>query len=291
MQRWEVMKEELYAWIGIKERRSLFLYIHAADTHFPHEMVAPYDKWIPNDYDPDVLLPVGYGQNYRRRDNEMYKDKDKEYLNAVYDGMILDSDDQISGLLDRVTMLGVLEKTIIVVSADHGQLIGEDGYNVAHMGGADEVLHTPLIMQGPGIPSGRRIDQLTENVDIVPTLVRLLSLKTTAYFDGCNLVPVMEGTVAGGVRDYTFSVPDRSEYENPTAFIIRTQQEKFEFDSHGYLRQVFQVPDSAANRIDITQSSREQGKTIEAILQNRFLPLLKAMQDLPVKAVVLDICQ
>lgn len=288
LQRWEVMKEKLYSWLESKKDVPFFLYIHAADTHFPHELVAPYDKWIPKEYNPDILLPVGYGQNYRRRDNEMYRNEDKEYLNAVYDGMILDADNQISGLLEKVQALGLRRKTVVVISADHGQLIGEDGYNVAHMGGTDEVLHIPFIMQGPGVAAGKRIDHLTENVDIVPTLVALLSLETGARFDGYNLVSVMNGTVTGGVRDYTFAVPDRSEYENPTTFLIRTREAKFEFSPSGDLRQVFQVPDSAASRVDITETCREQGEAMKGLMQKRFLPLLRAMQALPVKAVVLE---
>lgn len=288
LQRWAVMQKELDTWLDAKKDTPFFLYIHSADTHFPHEMISPYDQWIDPDYKSDQLLPMGYGQNYMRRDHKPFTNKDKAYLQALYDGMILDADNQIRLLIEKLKQLDIFEDTVIIITADHGQLLGEDGYTVAHVGTSDQVMHIPLIMCGPDIPSGTIVDSLTENVDIVPTLVNLLNLKTTASFDGQNLIPTMYGTDRHRTRTYTFAAPDRLIYEIPKNFIFRGFKEKFEFDSEGRLEQVFKTPDFEPYRIDDIESMRKTGTLMEERLQEQFLPLLRRMQSLPVKSVKME---
>lgn len=288
LQRWAVMTEKLHAWLESKKDVPFFLYIHAADTHFPHEMVAPYDQWIDPNYDMNALLPMGYGQNYRRRDNQPFTTADLEYFRAVYDGMILDADDQIRLLLDKLELLGLSDNTIVLVTADHGQLLGENGYTVAHTGDWDEVLQVPWIMKGPGIPAGAQVDTQTENTDIVPSLVELLSLKTTAHFDGNSQAAAMRGNAGPDARPYTFAAPDRSSYERPESFILRSRTEKYRFDSDGQLTQVFQVPDTASARREITGLNRPECLGLEARLRDAYLPLLETLRNLPVYAVVME---
>ncbi len=288
LQRWAVMTEKLHSWLESKQDAPFFLYIHAADTHFPHEMLAPYDQWIDPAYDTNALLPMGYGQNYRRRDNQPFTEADLEYLRAVYDGMILDADDQVRLLLDKLEQLGLSDNTIVLVTADHGQLLGENGYTVAHTGDWDEVLQVPWIMKGPGIPAGAQVDALTENTDIVPTLVELLSLKTTACFDGKSQAPAMRGNADLDARPCIFAAPDRSSYERPESFILRSRTEKYRFDSGGQLTQVFQVPDTASDRREITDLNRPECLGMEARLRKEYLPLLETLRNLPVYAVVME---
>jgi arylsulfatase len=288
LQRWAVMTEKLHAWLESKKDVPFFLYIHAADTHFPHEMVAPYDQWIDPEYDTSALLPMGYGQNYRRRDNQPFTEADLEYFRAVYDGMILDADDQVRLLLDKLEQLGLSDNTIVLVTADHGQLLGENGYTVAHSGDWDEVLQVPWIMKGPGIPAGAQVDALTENTDIVPTLVELLSLNTMARFDGNSQIAAMRGNAGPDARLYIFASPDRSSYERPESFIFRSRTEKYRFDSGGRLTQVFQVPDTASDRREITGLNRPEWLGVEARLRKEYLPLLETLRNLPVYAVVME---
>jgi len=83
----------------------------------------------------------------------------------------------------------VYDNTIIIVSSDHGELLAEDGKSLGHpsKGYSDELLRTPLIMAGPGIPKNLRVAVATQNVDIMPTLASVLSLEHHARFDGVSL--------------------------------------------------------------------------------------------------------
>lgn len=288
LQRWSVMNGALHGWLEAPKNAPFFLYIHASDTHFPHEMVAPYKKWMPADYNEDTLLAAGYGQNYRRKDGAPFKAEDRDYLLGLYDGAILDADEQIRLLVEKLQQLGLFDNTIFIISADHGQLLGEDGYTVAHLGGSDEVLHVPLILSGPGIPQGKRVKALTENVDIVPTLVDLLSLSSSARYDGRSLVPLLQGTMPADWRAAIFSVPDRDYYEDPRNFAVANTMLKHELDASGKVTEIYTMPDSAENRNNVLHQFSDTIAATENKVQTNYLPMLLALQSLPKNHVILD---
>ena len=70
----------------------------------------------------------------------------------------------------------------------------------------EEVIATPMILKGPGIPSGQRIDSPVENIDLFPTLLELCDLAPTDGLHGQSLVPAMHGEETG--REHVFSSVD-----------------------------------------------------------------------------------
>lgn len=288
LQRWAVMNETIHKWLAEHKEKPFFMYIHAADTHFPHEMISPYDQWIDPNYDESILLSHNYGQNYSRRDGNPFEKVDYEYLLGMYDGSILDADTQIGLLINELKDLNLFDNTIFIIGSDHGQLLGEDGYTVAHCGGTDEVLHIPLILSGPGIPKGLRVNELTENVDIVPTLVDLVGLKTNAYYDGKKLNDLWNFTLEANWRQQAFSIPDRLFYESPQNFVFITHDKKIELDEAGIIRSVFTMPDYAGKRNQLTDINNVVIDTFQTLFREHYLPLLNRFQSLPKEYVVLD---
>jgi hypothetical protein len=234
------------------------------------------------------LREGGYGQNYSRGDGEAFTEEDREWLRGYYDGMIRDADDRIGELMAKLEELSLLDNTLILITADHGQLIGEDGHTVAHRGDTDQNVHVPLILHGPGIPAGKQVDVLTEHVDLVPTLTDLLDLSTDATFDGHSLRPFVDGVKPDIWRDHVFMIPDRANYEEPTGFSLRGKSLKYLFDQEGSLVSVMKSPDREAKRIDLTVTHGQNGALMEKELKDFFLPRLRAMQEAPVQRIVLE---
>lgn len=90
---------------------------------------------------------------------------------------------------------GLIENTIIVYCADHGDAVASNG-GVLNKGGlmVEETLRIPLLISGPGICSGRVIDELVGNIDLVPTLLDAAGL-TNKNCDGFSLLPLLtQGT-------------------------------------------------------------------------------------------------
>ncbi len=168
------------AYLKEPKSRPFFLYIHAMDTHFPHPLRPPYDKWV----DPDYESKVVSGGQALRGPSVKYSSEDQEALRGLHDGSILLSDGGIGRLVEILEGLGHADNTIWIIGADHGDLLGEDGGSVGHGFKYEEVMRVPLVLAGPGIPAGVRSSALVENADIVPTLVELLGLRTEAEFHG-----------------------------------------------------------------------------------------------------------
>ncbi len=289
-QRFEAVNTKLLGWLERQGAQPFFLYVHAFDTHFPHEMLPPYDQWLDPAYPVDQLEKLWYGQRYRRRDDKPFTAADREYFRALYDGGILDADTQIGLLLKKLDDLHLADNTYVVIGADHGQVLGEDGRTVAHEPSCDEDLHVPLLLAGPGLPAGRRIAMLTENTDIVPTLSDLLHLKTDATYDGVSLTPWLHGDNPKPAHDYIFSKPycfaDR--YDSPGLFVLQTPEEKFEYDLQSRVSNLWQVPDLAAGHVDIRGRHPERIALLETRMLEERMTLYKKYLSLPVEAVVAD---
>ncbi len=102
---------------------------------------------------------------------------DNTYIQALYDASILEFDEEVIGpVIEKLKALKLYDKTIIIVTADHGEEFYEHkGYS--H--GAtlyDEVTYVPWIMRVPWIKHQLRVKELSQTVDIMPTLLDLLGI-------------------------------------------------------------------------------------------------------------------
>lgn len=212
------------------ERPPVFVYLHPLD---PHD---PYKAW------PELMdvLPIGgaaplepEGWHDERLDaagNERRK-RDEELLDLLgergrYDQEIRAMDDELRAAFARLGELGVLDDCVVVVCADHGEGLW-DHESPMQKGGRrrtkvrnffyqihgqtlhEEIVATPWILWGRGVPAGLRVRQGTENVDVFPTLLELCDLPAPAGpLHGRSVVPLLEGRDTEW-RDYVFSAASR----------------------------------------------------------------------------------
>jgi hypothetical protein len=101
-------------------------------------------------------------------------------LNQLYDTQIAYMDGILRELLAFLRKKGlyVPDRDVLVLNADHGEFMGEHGYCSFHGFPWEEIIHTPLVMSGPGLPRGSTVDELVANIDIVPTLLDLVAQHT-----------------------------------------------------------------------------------------------------------------
>jgi arylsulfatase A-like enzyme len=105
-------------------------------------------------------------------------------LKGLYDGEIRFMDDQLALLFEYLNKNNLLSNTLIIITSDHGESIGE--HKLLDHGHAlyEEQIRVPLIMIGPGIPKGKRISGLVRNIDILPSLVEYLKLPAQSGIQG-----------------------------------------------------------------------------------------------------------
>lgn len=169
----------------VKDDR-FFLFLHLMDPHDPYSPPWYYrEKFVPagsaDDIDGDL-------KNAKQRFGRELKDpRVRDVLRRLYDGEILYADDQLRRLFDRLRALGKMDDTLIIVTSDHGESLGEEGHGQS-LAGYEEFghggqlynqdLHVPLIISLPGgVPAGLRIPVSVEaSVTIMDTIASLTGI-------------------------------------------------------------------------------------------------------------------
>ncbi len=173
-----------------------------------------------------------------------------------------------------------------MVGSDHGELLGEDGRTISHPPRAshDDLLHVPLVMAGPGLPIGRRVDSMTQNVDIVPTLADLASLDTDAKFHGASLGPLMRSPGSSAVHDFVYARTMGYNLDTEPGRVLIFDDVKFDISPlakdatllKGMIARdsviAYGVPDRAGKRRPI-EPTPEQSQRASQIMEEMVLPL------------------
>jgi arylsulfatase A-like enzyme/Flp pilus assembly protein TadD len=106
---------------------------------------------------------------------------------APYDAEVAYTDAMLGRLLDRLRSAGALDRTVIVVTADHGESLGDHGETTHGLFAYDATLAVPLIFSSPVI-AGAVLDGAAGHADILPTICELIGVAPPAALDGVSLV-------------------------------------------------------------------------------------------------------
>jgi choline-sulfatase len=111
---------------------------------------------------------------------------------AAYFGMITELDRMIGAVLDELEKAGQMDRTLIVYTSDHGEMLGDNGLwfkNVL----LENAARVPLIMAGAGLPRGRTVDTPVMHVDVVATILELTGVPRDSTLRGHSLIPLARG--------------------------------------------------------------------------------------------------
>jgi arylsulfatase A-like enzyme len=123
-------------------------------------------------------------------------------IRARYYGMISEVDAQLARIWQRLRERGEWDNTLIVVTSDHAEHIGDYGL-LGKLGWFDVSYHILGIIRDPSRPAGRGVvvDEFTENVDIFPTLCEAMGVAVPLQCDGVALQPFLDGGTPDSWRD------------------------------------------------------------------------------------------
>ncbi len=239
------------SWIGgaSKGSRPWFLWIHLMDPHWTYEPPPPWrTRYAPDDPRPFALYDdlrshrATIGPVIFR--NRMPADEVASFA-ALYDAEIRFTDEAIGALVDAVRASGPQGRTLIVVTADHGESLGEHDYFFEHGDlGTEPEIHIPLILSLPGtIRPGTRVEATERSIDVAPTILDLLGLPAEPSFRGTTLRPLVEGTASEDRP--CFGETDKSFHEENTRREIQGVAGKWRWLRRGRYKIVF-VPHATA---------------------------------------------
>ena len=173
------------------DSRPFFLTVQMGPPHDPY--LAP-DHYM-SMYDPEsIALRPNFAGDDSARDLEpspYVKTPGRKEIAAYY-AMVTAVDDQVGRILAELDGLGLRDDTLVIVSSDHGDMLGSHGARLKRKPWEESIL-VPGIVRHPRAPSGRETDALFSHVDIAPTLLSLCGLEVPPEMQGTDLSPVVLG--------------------------------------------------------------------------------------------------
>ena len=232
--------------------------------HWPYIVPAPYH----NMYSKDDVIPVI--RSYKELENQhpifkeftqgiistsFHRQEVRDTVIPAYMGLIKQCDDQLGRLLDYLEESGQLANTMIVLTSDHGDYLGD------HWKGEKDLFHepsvkVPMIIYDPSakadVTRGTTCDELVEAIDLAATFVTFASGSYPDHIiEGKSLLPFLHGETPEGWREYAISEYDYSATnvaknlniapKDARLFMVATKKWKFMHSLGGFRPMLFDL--------------------------------------------------
>jgi len=150
----EEITRHAISWLEKNKNSRFFLFLHYYDPHDVYEPPEPFAT---------------------------------QYKDNLYAGEIAYTDYYIGKVIDKLKQMDLYDSSLIIVTGDHGEMLGEHGEETHMFFIYQSALHVPLIIKFPGAAKGDRIDDLVGLIDIVPTVCEKLDIEIPSEIQGQSL--------------------------------------------------------------------------------------------------------
>lgn len=189
----QVVRKAL-TWLDELEGGSLFfLFLHFSDVHSDYAPRPAYRRLFDEPYDG---IADGRGSQLAdvRRGRIQLSPDDARHLVNLYDAGIRQLDADLDRLFRELARRGRLENTVTLVTSDHGEEFLEHGGVLHGHTLHQELVRVPLLLWGPGIPSGLRVREPVSLVDVFPTLAAMAKVPVPEGLEGVDLRRFLEAS-------------------------------------------------------------------------------------------------
>ena len=185
-----------------------FLFYHFIQPHLPYDGNGDTDVFLsyfnpemfPDEESRQRVMSTVHSNVIIENDGMVgFEPEDVEAVHALYDGELLLLDQEIELTIKTLEKLDLMDNTIVIIGADHGEELLEHGF-VGHASTSrearlyDEIANVPFLMFFPKkLPSGKRITTQVRGIDVMPTILELLEIPPLDYLEGRSLMPVIRG--------------------------------------------------------------------------------------------------
>jgi arylsulfatase A-like enzyme len=240
------------AWLKANKGRRFFAYVHFREPHFPYDPPAPFDT----KFGPDAPLT-----KEQRRDAAFFtdvnqgrrhmSDAERAHLVRLYVGGLAFADQEVGFLRGVLEAEGLLDRTVIIVAADHGEGLLEHGWIGHNVQLYEPLTRVPLIVRfppGKG-PAGTRVARFASLLDVAPTIADVFGVLgrggSDREFQGRSLLDVI-----GGARGRP-AVLSRTVWDRPR-YALRDERYKFIDDTRTGEEQLYDLEADPGEARDLT---------------------------------------
>ncbi|WP_222912787.1 sulfatase [Natrinema sp. SYSU A 869] len=173
----EEINDRSLSWVdSLASNDSFFLWNHYMDTHGPYEPPEDYQRL----YCQETVSDSKAQSLYQRaiKDPDSITDEERQLLIDLYDAEIRYNDERIGEFLESLRKRNLLEDSLLIVTADHGDAFGEHGYYEHPRYLHDEITHVPLFVRPPGGVDGSEVASPTSTLDVAATLEDVVGATT-----------------------------------------------------------------------------------------------------------------
>jgi arylsulfatase A-like enzyme len=270
-----------------KEKHNpFFIFFHTYKPHAPYIPIPPFDTMFDEGYEGTITGSLSDIEDINS--GKIQADQaDLEHVEALYDGEIRETDDQLAKLFDYLKQEGLLEKTLIVFTSDHGEEFSEHGAIGVHSHTLyDELLRVPLIIRLPETSAEQAIiEDQVQSVDIFPTILDIAGIShPDSTSQGVSLAPLIKGQRLAREPNIAFS--ERTPSDGLFLRALRDSSQKYIFEENkkkGTTKHSFfdlRKDPEEQSRIDITHKKLrslftqiqfliEEGKKLDQIVKKK----------------------
>lgn len=232
-------------WVAENSDKPMFVWLHLLTPHAPYN---PKGEFAP--------------RTARRRTLEGHSKR--------YDGEVRAVDDMVGRILAAIVDNVGLERSLVILTSDHGEALGDHGMNEHGHSLHREVIHVPLIVMSPGLGVGKRVDRYVRTIDIFPTALdvagRLDAVPSHAL--GTSLVPMI------GTRSDHLPVFSEAMLYGSTERSVITDGYKLMFDEQEGRYALYDTAKDPGELNDLSESERERTEELRAVLDETYHELV-----------------
>ena len=260
---------EVLSWLEENASTRFFAWIHWFHPHRPYAPPLELRPRFVGDYLGDANSSTEFLMNVWRDEIDLPAE-DVRYLSQLYDGEIAFTDEQVGRVLDALNVLGISDKTIIVLTADHGEMLYEHEFYFGHdIALYEECIMIPLIVSHPGLGvTPKRLPGLVQSIDIFPTLLGFLGIGCPAGTEGKSLEPLVIGAETR-TAEYAFSETFPFPEKAMPRHAVRTEGRKLIWreTKEGILtKHFYDLGADPGEMSDIMADEPEAGRTLDRTL-------------------------
>lgn len=249
----EALHERVLRWLRARPQKPFFMWVQSMDVH-EYDPVPPFAGRYtnPTGATTTTTRPEDLGNPFLLLGR---------FTPDYYDETVAYADFHLGRLLDEMQSMGILKDTIVIITADHGEPLGEHGVYFHGLNVYEEVIHVPLIVLLPWDPAAREIERLTSFVDLAPTIVDLAGLDAPPGWEGHTLLepPREKRTIAvGATEGMRNKVP---------SWFLRTGQWKVVMDREK--TELFDLPTDPDEMTDVSKQHPVTAQDLSTLLVTR----------------------